>query len=187
MASRHRPRIGDDDAGTAGHSMRQALTSFPTALRAVFPTALRAVAAAAAALVWLLPAAPAEAADPLELNFYLSGPRYDGVVPPCEAALGTISAQFAEKEATFWNSALQISGYSDVHEVAFQPWRAAYLAIPRRFCAARATLNDGRRHTLRYSLIEDGGSAGTGPGVEWCLVGLDRNWAYNPACRAAGP
>ena len=22
-------------------------------------------------------------------------------------------------------------------------------------------------------------------GVEWCVVGVDRNWAYNPACKAA--
>ena len=24
-------------------------------------------------------------------------------------------------------------------------------------------------------------------GVQWCVIGLDRNWAYNPACKAAGP
>ena len=24
-------------------------------------------------------------------------------------------------------------------------------------------------------------------GVQWCVVGVDRNWAYNPACKAAGP
>jgi hypothetical protein len=23
--------------------------------------------------------------------------------------------------------------------------------------------------------------------VEWCVVGLDRNWAYNPSCKAARP
>lgn len=160
--------------------MRHAPTSLTISLRA-------AGAAVAALLAWGLPAPPAQAANPLELNFYLSGPRYDGALPPCEAALGTISAEFADKEATFWNSALQISGYSEVREVALRPWRAAYEAIPRRFCAARALLNDGRYHTLRYSIIEDGGFAGVGPGVEWCMVGLDRNWAYNPACRAARP
>ena len=32
----------------------------------------------------------AEAANPLELNFGLFGPRYDGRVKPCEAALPTI-------------------------------------------------------------------------------------------------
>ena len=24
-------------------------------------------------------------------------------------------------------------------------------------------------------------------GVEWCVVGLDRNWAYNPFCKMAQP
>jgi hypothetical protein len=24
-------------------------------------------------------------------------------------------------------------------------------------------------------------------GVEWCVVGLDRNWAYNPRCKMARP
>ncbi len=43
----------------------------------------------------------AEAANPLELNFWLSGPKYDGRVAPCEAALGTISSQFREKESTY--------------------------------------------------------------------------------------
>ena len=53
----------------------------------------------------------AQAANPLELNFWLSGPRYDGRVAPCEAALPTITSQFREKESTFWNSALTITGY----------------------------------------------------------------------------
>ena len=48
----------------------------------------------------------AEAANPLELNFWLSGPKYDGRVAPCEAALPTITSQFQEKESTFWNSGL---------------------------------------------------------------------------------
>ena len=48
------------------------------------------------------------AASWLEKNFYLSGPHYDGVLPPCEAALGTIASRFAEKEGQYWNSDLQI-------------------------------------------------------------------------------
>jgi hypothetical protein len=24
-------------------------------------------------------------------------------------------------------------------------------------------------------------------GVEWCVAGLDRNWAYHPACKMAQP
>ena len=45
---------------------------------------------ALAALAAVLPAGNALAANWVEENFYLSGPRYDGVLPPCDAqaALG---------------------------------------------------------------------------------------------------
>lgn len=128
---------------------------------------------------------PARAANLLELNFGLFGPSYDGVLPPCEWALSHISEQFAEKEGRFWNSALQITGYDSVRETAFRPWTSDN--IPRRYCRARALLSDGHPRTVDYSIIEDGGLAGYGPGVEWCVVGLDRNWAYRPACRGARP
>ena len=59
----------------------------------------------------LILGSPAEAANPMELNFGLFGPKYDGRLKPCEAALGTITAQFQEKESSFWNSALQIKAY----------------------------------------------------------------------------
>jgi hypothetical protein len=127
----------------------------------------------------------AQAANPLEMNFWLSGPRYDGNLPPCESALGEISFRFAEKEAKFWNSNLTITGYLDIREVAFRPWASD--TIPRRFCTAHAVLNDGHTRQVHYSIIEDGGFAAYGSGVEFCVVGLDRNWAFNPACRAAKP
>ena len=127
----------------------------------------------------------AQAANPLELNFGLFGPGYEGRVAPCESALGTITSQFSEKESTFWNSDLQITGYGQIHETAFRPWQSDN--IPRRFCSAVAMLSDGKVRTVHYSIIEDGGFAGFGQGVEWCVVGLDRNWAYNPRCRAAKP
>ena len=127
----------------------------------------------------------AEAANPFELNFWLFGPSYDGRVAPCEAALPTISSQFQEKESTFWNSALQITGYGQVHETAFRPWQSDN--IPRRYCSAEAMISDGKLRTVHYSIIEDGGFASFGQGVEWCVTGLDRNWAYNPGCRSARP
>jgi hypothetical protein len=127
----------------------------------------------------------AEAANPLELNFGLFGPRYDGRVKPCEAALGTITSQFQEKESRFWNSSLVITAYGPVRETAFRPWQSDN--IPRRYCSADVRLSDGQIHTVHYSIIEDGGFAGFGQGVEWCVTGLDRNWAYNPGCRAARP
>jgi hypothetical protein len=127
----------------------------------------------------------AQAANFFEMNFWLSGPRYDGNLPPCEAGLGKVSSQFAEKESTFWNSTLQITGYDRVHEVAFRPWQSDN--IPRRYCAAIAMLTDGKPRPVYFSIIEDGGFAGFTNGVEFCVVGLDRNWAYNPACKAARP
>jgi hypothetical protein len=130
-------------------------------------------------------ASAAEAANPFELNFWLSGPRYDGQVKPCEAALSTITSQFAEKEHTFWNSSLTITAYGRIHEIAFRPWQSDN--IPRRYCGGDAMLSDGKTRTVYFSLIEDGGFAGFGQGVEWCVTGLDRNWANNPACRGAGP
>lgn len=127
----------------------------------------------------------AQAANPLERNFYLSGPRYDGNLPACESALGKVSHQFQDKESTFWNSSLEIVGYEHVRETAFRPWQSNN--IPRRYCSANALLNDGRKRAVHYSIIEDGGIAGFADGVEFCVVGVDRNWAFNPACKAARP
>ena len=121
-----------------------------------------------------------------EMNFWLSGPKYDGRVAPCEAALATITSQFQEKESTFWNSdAARSPPMAAIHETAFRPWQSDN--IPRRYCSADVMLSDGKLRTVHYSIIEDGGFAGFGQGVEWCVTGLDRNWAYNPACRAARP
>src|ERR1041385_6740847 len=45
-------------------------------------------------------AVPAGAADPFEKNFWMSGPRYDGVLPPCEHTyvLERIQERFSSKE-----------------------------------------------------------------------------------------
>jgi hypothetical protein len=136
-------------------------------------------------LLALAAATPASAANWLEMNVYLSGPRYDGVLPECDAALDTIASRFAEKEGRFWNSDLQILGFERVRQIAFRPWASG--AIPRRFCSATALVSDGRKHRVNYSFGEDTGFAGATWGVEWCVVGLDRNWAYNPRCKMALP
>jgi len=127
----------------------------------------------------------AMAANPLEKNFYLSGPRYDGNLPLCESVLNRIASRFAETESTFWNSALRIVAFGPVHETAFRPWQSDN--IPRRYCTGRAMLNDGKERKVHFSIIEDGGLASFTSGIEYCMVGVDRNWAYNPACKAARP
>jgi len=144
-----------------------------------------AVVAVAAALVAGVCAAPAGAASILEKNFWLSGPRYDGELPPCEAALGQIQYEFATKERRFWNSDLAILNFDRVHEIAFRPWAPA--TIPRRYCGAIATTSDTKRRPVYYSIGEDTGFIGWSWGIEWCVVGVDRNWAYNPGCKMARP
>jgi hypothetical protein len=38
-----------------------------------------------------------------------------------------------------------------------------------------------------YSIGSNTGFAGATWGVEWCVVGYDRNFAYAPRCRMARP
>ena len=132
-------------------------------------------------------AGPASAASLLEKNFWLEGPRYDAVLPPCDApaALDRIAKTFSQKESKYWNSQMKIVEFFGIRELAFRPW--AVQTIPRRFCGGTVVVSTGRRHRVYYSIIEDGGLIGATWGVEWCVVGFDRNWAYNPACRMARP
>ena len=145
----------------------------------------RCIRVLAAALVLGLAAlTPAKAAGWLEKSLYMTGQNYSGLVPECEAALGQIAAQFAYKEARFWNSDLQILSFERVREVR-NNWVEG--TIPRRFCRAVALVSDGRKHAVNYWIGEDTSFIGAGAGVEWCVVGLDRNWAYNPRCKMALP
>src|SRR5262249_16822143 len=146
---------------------------------------LKRLALAGAALALSVLAQPALAANPFELNFGLFGPSYDGRVKVCEKALGMITTQFQEKESMYWNSKLRIKAYGDIHEIAFRPWQSDN--IPRRYCSGRVMRSDGQVQGINYSIMEDGGSAGFGQSVDFCIVGLDRNWAYNPLCKAAAP
>jgi hypothetical protein len=129
----------------------------------------------------------AHAANWWEKTFWMSGPRYDRVMPACDypRALDRIIAQFRTKEFGFWNSELRIVGVEDIKETAELPWAAQ--SIPRRFCSGTAVINDGGRHPLFYSIAEDTDLIGGGWGVNFCVDGLDRNNAYNPDCRAAKP
>jgi hypothetical protein len=127
------------------------------------------------------------AASWLEENLWLPGPRYDRVTPGCDyrPALDRIIGDFGLKEARFWKSELQIVGIENIRETAVLPWAAQ--SIPRRFCSGTALISDGMRHPIYYSIAEDSGMIGMDWGVNSCVVGLDRNWAYGPACRAARP
>ena len=128
--------------------------------------------------------APASAASLLEKNFYLFGPDYTAELPACENALTVIEWQFSIKEGRFWNSDLKILSWDNVREIR-NTW--APDTIPRRFCRATAYVSDGKPHVVNFWIGEDTSLVGGGPGVEWCVVGLDREWAYNPGCKMARP
>jgi hypothetical protein len=112
---------------------------------------------------------------------------YTGRLPPCDdtGVTSRIHDRFGEKEHEFWDSTLQIVSYDKFREIGFRANGLGY--IPRRYCVARALLNDDKEHTVIYQIQEDLGIIGWGYGVEWCVVGLDRNLAYAPACGALRP
>ena len=150
----------------------------------------RFLGVALAAFLSVVALAPASAANIFELNFGLTGPRYDALVPLCDdpSVLGQISSKFAQKESEYWVSNLEIVGIDRIRQASsFRPWTGGPQAIPRRFCNGVAHTSDGARHAIHYSILENSGWLGVGWGVEWCVVGLDRDWAYNPSCRMARP
>ena len=147
----------------------------------------RMAGAALVAALAVTAASQPRAANFLEKNFWLSGPRYNHDLPACDhrGALDRIIANFHTKEIRFWNSELRIVGIEDIKETAMMPWAAQ--SIPRRYCSGTAVINDGGRHPLWYSIAEDTGMIGMSWGVNFCVDGLDRNDAYSPECRAARP
>jgi hypothetical protein len=128
-----------------------------------------------------------QAANWFEKNFWLPGPEYFRDMPGCDypAALDRIVGNFHVKESQFWHSDLKIVGIENIRQTAVLSWAAQ--SVPRRFCSGTAVINDGARRPIYYSIAEDMGMIGMDFGVNFCVVGLDRNWAYGPACRAARP
>ena len=110
---------------------------------------------------------------------------FDADLPACDdpGVLGTITSRFAQKESGYWNSALEIKSYDRVRETGFRTNGLDY--IPRRYCTARATLNNDKRHAVTYWVGDRLGIIGWSYGVEWCVAGLDRNNAFAPECREA--
>ncbi len=121
--------------------------------------------------------------DPAERRYS----PYVGDLSLCDnpAILARISSTFAQKESYFWSSELQIADFDRVREISLRGNGVQY--IPRRYCIARGLLNDDTHRTVIYQIQEGQGIIGFGEGVDWCVVGLDRNSAYSPACSALRP
>lgn len=133
------------------------------------------------------PAAFAESAsDSAPPAEYRSMP-FPPALPLCNdpISLNEVAANFAIRETQYWNSTLAMTGFSDIVETGYRTNGPSY--IPRRYCRAEAMFNDGQRRRLVYNIGSETGFASIGTGVTWCVVGLDRNHAYGPNCRAAGP
>ena len=113
---------------------------------------------------------------------------YDSALPACgdPAVFERIQGRFHDREAEFWNTGLEILSFDNVKEIGYKTNGEDY--IPRRYCIARAFLNDEKNsHQVSYSISEDLGIIGFGFGVEWCVSGLDREDAYAPHCKMARP
>lgn len=112
---------------------------------------------------------------------------YRADLPACSdpGVLAEISWSFKGREWEYWGSGLEIEAFDPPVEFGYRTNGLSY--IPRRYCQTDALFNDGLRRHVVYNIGEALGFIGLGSGVTWCVVGLDRNHAFSPNCRAAGP
>ena len=121
---------------------------------------------------------------------------FSSSLPKCDDAsvISTVSGRFGQTEGTYWGGDNAISGIDGVREIGFRANGLAY--IPRRYCVGRAAVADPRSptgdqkptvHTVIYTVVAAGSMIGWSWGVEWCVVGFDRNRAYEPDCGLLRP
>lgn len=151
--------------------------------------------AAAAVVIGMAGTAAARPLTPAENRYE----PFDAQIPRCDdpAVLAKLSKRFASKEVKYWGEDIHILGFDHIRQTGFRTWGLDH--VPRRYCVATAITDEvppkapiyGKRilpkRAVVYNIIEDGGFAGYGWGVEFCVQHHDHNAAYAPACRAAGP
>ena len=153
------------------------------------------LAVVAALLVGLCVGAQARPLTPAENRYQ----PFDGQVPRCDdpAVLEKLKARFASKEIKYWGEDIHILGFDRIRQTGLRNWGMDH--VPRRYCTALAITDEappkaplhGKRilpqRRVVYNIVEDGGFAGYGWGVEFCVQHHDHNAAFAPACKAAGP
>jgi len=107
--------------------------------------------------------------------------------PMCDnpSVLRRVSSHFNQAEAEYWHTGDRLAQITRAREIAFKDWQPTMIA--RRYCAGSAYLSDGRQYDLVYWIRSEQGFAGVGWGVQFCLVGRDREYAYAPVCRMLRP
>ena len=148
-------------------------------------TAMSFLAAGGIAAIFgcLASAALARPLVPAEWRYDYYWEQLPGCADP--RVLSRIQSRFYERESEFWKSGLAIPGFDQIREIGLRTNGLDY--IPRRYCMAQAYLNNGSLHTVSYSVVEDMGIIGWDFGVDWCVAGLDRNYADAPDCKMARP
>ena len=112
---------------------------------------------------------------------------YTAQLPACAdgGVTGLIAGRFEAREKEFWASNLSVNEILKIKETGFRP--NGLDIIPRRYCSATIVLSDLKKRQIDYFITEDAGIIGWNYGVDWCVSGLDRSYAYDGQCRAARP
>jgi hypothetical protein len=113
--------------------------------------------------------------------------EYSGRLPSCDhsGVLSEIESGFKDRESSYWSSGLSILSFEGMQEIGFRPTGPDY--VPRRYCRARVLMSDRQIRDVSYSIGEREGLIGFTWGAEWCISGLDRNYAFGIDCRSARP
>jgi hypothetical protein len=116
--------------------------------------------------------ADSEYEDPAERHFS----PYVGDVYKCDAEqiLTRIQSVFRTTQNAYWKQDLQLTEFDRVRELSLRGSGVEY--IPRRYCIARGHFSDDSIHTVIYDIEEGMG-----------IIGLDRMFAFSPACSSLRP
>ena len=112
---------------------------------------------------------------------------YVGNIDLCDDPhiLGRIQGVFRTTQNAYWKEDLQITDLDRVREISLRGNGTEY--IPKRYCIARGHFSNNSLHTVIYDIEEGMGIIGFGDGVEYCVIGLDREFAFSPACSSLRP